>query len=71
MIEELKKLVREYLPNANFKLIDKAYNYALSAHYCQKRANGAPYISHCINTAKILTERAIQYNIKGYGSRFG
>ena len=56
MIEELKKLIKEYLPDANFKLIDKAYNYALSAHYCQRRASGEPYINHCISTAKILTE---------------
>ena len=56
MIEELKNLVKEYLPNANLALIEKAYNFASNAHYCQTRASGEPYINHCFNTAKILTE---------------
>ncbi|MBR3627756.1 MAG: HD domain-containing protein, partial [Elusimicrobia bacterium] len=56
MIEELKQLVKEYLPNANLELIEKAYNFASNAHYCQTRASGEPYIVHCFNTAKILTE---------------
>jgi GTP pyrophosphokinase len=37
-------------------LLEKAYNFASSAHYCQVRASGEPYITHCYNTAKILTE---------------
>ena len=56
MIEELKKLMKEYLPNANLELVEKAYNFASNAHYCQTRASGEPYIIHCFNTAKILTE---------------
>lgn len=56
MIEELKELVKEYLPNADLALLEKAYNFALHAHYCQVRASGDPYIVHCFNTAKILTE---------------
>lgn len=56
MIEELKKLIQEYQPDADFALLEKAYNFALNAHYCQVRASGEPYIVHCYNTAKILTE---------------
>ncbi len=55
-LQELINLIKEYLPNANFSLIEKAYNFALNAHYCQTRASGEPYIIHCYNTAKILTE---------------
>jgi len=56
MINELKKLVTEYMPNADLELLEKAYNFASSAHYCQVRATGEPYFNHCCNVAKILTE---------------
>lgn len=56
MIEELKKLVKQYLPNEDLSLLEKAFDYASNAHYCQTRASGEPYIVHCFNTAKILTE---------------
>ncbi|MGE4385657.1 MAG: bifunctional (p)ppGpp synthetase/guanosine-3',5'-bis(diphosphate) 3'-pyrophosphohydrolase [Endomicrobiaceae bacterium] len=56
MIEELKTLVKEYSPDADLALLEKAYNFASNAHYCQRRASGEPYITHCYNTAKILTE---------------
>ncbi len=56
MIEELKKLVKQYLPNEDLSLLEKAFSYASNAHYCQTRASGEPYIIHCFNTAKILTE---------------
>ncbi|MBQ3833954.1 MAG: bifunctional (p)ppGpp synthetase/guanosine-3',5'-bis(diphosphate) 3'-pyrophosphohydrolase [Elusimicrobia bacterium] len=55
-LDELINLVKEYSPNADFALIEKAYNYAKNAHYFQQRASGEPYIVHCYNTAKILTE---------------
>lgn len=55
-LEELINLVKEYSPNANFALIEKAFHYAENAHYFQQRASGEPYIVHCYNTAKILTE---------------
>jgi len=56
MIEELKKLVKQYLPNEDLSLLEKAFEFASNAHYCQTRASGEPYIVHCFNTAKILTE---------------
>ncbi len=55
-LEELINLIKEYSPNANFALVEKAYHYAENAHYFQQRASGEPYIVHCYNTAKILTE---------------
>lgn len=50
LIEEIK----QYNPNSNFELINKAYEIALDGHCDQKRASGEPYIIHCIEVARIL-----------------
>ncbi len=52
VIEQIKK----YDPNANFVLIEKAFNYAQSAHEGQKRISGEEYITHPVEVASILTE---------------
>ncbi|NMC27224.1 MAG: bifunctional (p)ppGpp synthetase/guanosine-3',5'-bis(diphosphate) 3'-pyrophosphohydrolase [Syntrophomonadaceae bacterium] len=48
--------VKEYDPHADFELIAKAFNYALTAHGDQKRISGEPYIIHPVEVALILTE---------------
>jgi len=48
--------VKEYDPYADFELIAKAFNYALTAHGDQKRISGEPYIIHPVEVALILTE---------------
>ncbi len=48
--------VKEYDPDADFELIAKAFNYALTAHGDQKRISGEPYIIHPVEVALILTE---------------
>lgn len=50
LIEEIKK----YNPNADFALIQKAYDFANKAHEGQKRKSGEPYIIHPLAVAKTL-----------------
>lgn len=51
---ELVERVRRYNPNTDEALLNRAYVYAMKAHGAQKRASGAPYISHPIEVAAIL-----------------
>ena len=53
---ELVERVKAYNPNTDEALLNRAYVYAMRAHGNQKRASGAPYISHPLEVAAILTE---------------
>src|SRR5215467_8322729 len=53
---ELIERVRQYDPNTNEELLNRAYVYAMRAHGEQKRASGDPYISHPLEVAAILTD---------------
>ena len=53
---ELVKRVLKYDPKADEALLNRAYVYAMKAHGNQKRASGAPYFSHPLEVAAILTE---------------
>ena len=53
---ELIDRVKQYNPNANEDLLNRAYVYAMRAHGEQKRASGDPYISHPLEVAAILTD---------------
>ncbi|MEN6460078.1 MAG: bifunctional (p)ppGpp synthetase/guanosine-3',5'-bis(diphosphate) 3'-pyrophosphohydrolase [Syntrophomonas sp.] len=48
--------IKKYDANANVALIEKAYEYAETAHMGQKRISGEPYIIHPVEVALILTE---------------
>ncbi len=52
---ELVDRVKAYNPNADEGLLNRAYVYAMRAHGTQKRASGAPFISHPLEVAAILT----------------
>ena len=54
--EDFLEAVIKVNPNANIKLIEKAYDYAKKAHENQKRASGEPYFAHLLGTAYILLE---------------
>ncbi len=41
---------------SDIELITQAYHFAETAHAGQTRANGQPYLSHCVGTAAILLE---------------
>ena len=53
---ELIDQIKSYNRFLNSESLNKAYNFALEAHYNQKREEGVPYIIHPVAVAKILTE---------------
>jgi GTP diphosphokinase / guanosine-3',5'-bis(diphosphate) 3'-diphosphatase len=53
---ELVERVKEYDPNADEALINRAYVFGLKMHGGQKRHNGDDYFAHPIEVAGILTE---------------
>ena len=53
---ELVERVKQYNPDANEDLLNRAYVYAMKAHGEQKRASGDPYFSHPLEVAAILTD---------------
>ena len=53
---ELVERVLKYDPTADEALLNRAYVYAMKAHGNQKRASGAPYFSHPLEVAAILTD---------------
>lgn len=55
-IEFLMDTVKNYQPNADLDLIERAYLVAKEGHAGQTRASGEPYINHPLNVAAILAE---------------
>ncbi|MSP45886.1 MAG: bifunctional (p)ppGpp synthetase/guanosine-3',5'-bis(diphosphate) 3'-pyrophosphohydrolase [Xanthobacteraceae bacterium] len=53
---DLIERVRQYNPNTDEALLNRAYVYAMKAHGEQKRASGDPYFSHPLEVAAILTD---------------
>ena len=56
---DLKALLakfKEYNPNQDTSLIEKAYHFAQNAHKDQKRESGEPYFIHCCHVANILMD---------------
>ncbi|MGE5139405.1 MAG: RelA/SpoT family protein [Rudaea sp.] len=55
-IELLVELFKAYSPDADTSRIVQAYDLAREAHAGQQRATGDPYLTHVVQTAKILTD---------------
>ncbi len=55
-IEDLTARIREYHPQGDIKMIERAYQISENAHKGQIRRSGEAYISHPLNVAGILTE---------------
>ena len=53
---ELVERVRNYDPDVDEALLNRAYVYAMKAHSHQKRASGDPYFSHPLEVAAILAD---------------
>ena len=51
MLENLLLRIEQYNPDADLKLLIKAYNYASSAHENQYRKSGEKYIIHPVEVA--------------------
>ncbi|MEO0818976.1 MAG: bifunctional (p)ppGpp synthetase/guanosine-3',5'-bis(diphosphate) 3'-pyrophosphohydrolase [Pseudomonadota bacterium] len=52
---ELVERVREYNPNTDEALLNRAYVFGAKAHANQRRASGEPYFGHPLEVAGILT----------------
>jgi len=55
-LESLFETLRAYAPSADFELLDRAYRFSSDAHSGQKRLSGRPFVSHCVEVARILSE---------------
>src|SRR5437016_5617528 len=53
---DLLKLVREYRPNDDLDIIQRAYDFSLQHHTGQTRASGEPYLVHPLEVALVLAE---------------
>ncbi len=53
---ELVERIRDYDPDADEDLINRAYVFSVQKHGKQKRASGDPYFSHPIEVAGLMTE---------------
>ena len=53
---ELVLRVQSYLPDADEELLNRAYVYAMHMHRHQTRESGAPYFSHPLEVAAIVTD---------------
>src|SRR3546814_16678864 len=53
---ELVEKVRAYDPQADEDLLNRAYVYAMKMHGSQRRESGAPYFSHPLEVAGLLTQ---------------
>ncbi len=53
---ELVERVKDYDPDADEALINRAYVFSVQKHGSQKRASGDPYFSHPIEVAGLMTD---------------
>lgn len=58
-IKTLLSKIKEKRPQADLKLIEKAYNFAHLAHQGQRRLSGETYINHPLEVAYFLAERGL------------
>jgi RelA/SpoT family (p)ppGpp synthetase len=55
-VESLVQKLKEYSPDADVDLVQRAYEIAVRAHEGQTRASGEPYVSHSVAVADILAD---------------
>lgn len=55
-LQALLHKFKEYNPNQDTSLIEKAYHFAEKSHTGQKRESGEPYFTHCCQVANILMD---------------
>ncbi|MGZ3743197.1 MAG: RelA/SpoT family protein [Pseudobdellovibrionaceae bacterium] len=55
-LEDLLEKIRSYFPQADLKVVEKAYYFSEKAHEGQIRRSGEPYISHPLSVAGILAD---------------
>ena len=55
-LEPILRMVHQYHPKADFKVVEHAYEVASALHKDQRRRSGEPYISHPVAVAGILAD---------------
>ena len=55
-IQDLTEALSKYLPDADFGIVQKAYEYSAKAHQGQSRRSGEAYISHPLEVANNLVK---------------
>ncbi len=66
-IEELLEHLPDTYSPVDCELIKRAYRVASKAHRGQKRASGEPYVTHCVEVAKILSDMHVPPNVIAAG----
>ncbi len=61
-LNDLKLRMQSYFPDADFELLEKAYEYAKKAHEGQKRSSGEDYFIHPVNVAGTLIKLHFDMN---------
>jgi guanosine-3',5'-bis(diphosphate) 3'-pyrophosphohydrolase len=56
MFDSIVEEAQTYLKTLDVEFLQRVYRFACRAHRHQLRKSGDPYIEHCLETAKILTE---------------
>ncbi len=56
LYQELVEKIKQYNPNFNEPLLEKAYLFGLWAHRKQARHSGEPYFRHCLEVALLLAD---------------
>ena len=56
LFQQILKAIKTYVKDPDTGLLRRAFIFASQAHEHQLRRSGHPYIEHCLETAKILTE---------------
>ena len=55
----LQQTIKEYMPDMDMAVIDRAVEYAREKHKDQKRKDGSPYIIHPLAVAEIVVEMGL------------
>ncbi len=53
-IDDLRAAIQQFEPDADFSVVEQAYNFARAAHEGQSRRSGEPYIQHPLEVALIV-----------------
>ncbi len=56
LLVEVKSYLGKLSPHVDLDTVTEAYNFALDAHGDQRRESGEIYVSHCVETVKILSD---------------
>ena len=66
-LEDILKFLPSAYSDIDKALITRAYMVAVDAHAPQKRVSGEPYITHCVEVAKILLTMRVPPSIVAAG----